>query len=110
MVSLPELLISCSTLFLQANNTITGNVQDVATVLSNQPWENLGVIKTPDCGVVFIDDSWLQPMMLPMVRSRMKASLVVSTKTNEQTLYIALRSKTRPKLNFPVYITRGNNS
>ncbi len=102
MVSLPELLVSCSTVFMQANNTITGDLQDVATVLSNRPWRNLDVIKTPDCGMVVVDETWLQPMTLPMVRSRMKASLVVSTRTNENILYFVLRSN--KKLNFNVYI------
>ncbi len=108
MVLLSELMLLCSTVFMQANITITGNVQDVALVLSNRPWRSLDTIKTPNCGMVVIDESWLQPMTIPMVRSRMKASLVVSTRTNEKILYFMMRSN--KKLNFPTYIVSIVNS
>ncbi len=60
------------------------------------------MIKTPDCGIVLIDESWLQPMTIPMVRSRVKASLVLVTRSREQILHFVLRSN--KKLKFLTYI------
>ncbi len=99
-------LVSCSTVFIHINITLDIHDSDSSVVLSSQPWRNLDVMQVPDCGIIIIHESWLKATLLPVARSRLKASLVVVTETKVQELQFFFNSN--KKLNFDVYLVQAD--
>ncbi len=110
LTALADTILACSTAFLQANTSLSAHdsLQNVGTVLSDRPWKTLDFIETPDCATVVVDETWLQPLAFPIARSRMKASLVVSTEMNE--LLLAYVLKSNKNLNFDAHIVSSRDS
>lgn len=93
--TLSSFLLSCSTVFVQPNQTIVPEqLQESAVLTADSTWGFLDAIQPPDCMVVVVSTDWftLASIVVNRARTKMKVLLLSNTKDTVQTvIYMNLR-------------------
>ncbi len=113
MQSWLSVVMACSTILLQANNTAVPQFIDgVAQVISETPWVILkSMFKIPpDCIIIAVDNNAFLVSFGVMVRSRLPVTMLVTTRSKEE---FGTMKKMQPKFDVIALLKedddKGNN-